>query len=249
MLDFGGVCFFRFQVFSSMSSFIGIFGAAFFLGMVFNAAPGPIFAESIRRSLTGGFGAAFRVQIGSLVGDATWALLGLTGVGVLLQADMSKVPVGLAGASYLGWLAWDSWSEANKASRDARLTDHLSTAPKNADSRSETISVTAADSAGAFRSGMVLSLSNPQNIAFWAALGSAFGSLGISEPTSTDYKVFFSGFMIASVVWCYICAAAISRLFSGRSAAWHIWTYRVCALAFAYLALGTAREALSLLLG
>ena len=55
--------------------------------------------------------------------------------------------------------------------------------------------------------------------------------------------------MIASVVWCYICATAISRLFSGRSAAWHTWTYRLCALAFAYLALGTAREAVSLLLG
>ena len=248
MLDFGGVCFFRFQVFSRMSSFIGIFGAAFVLGMVFNAAPGPIFAESIRRSLTGGFDAALRVQIGSLVGDATWAVLGLAGVGILLQADMFKVPVGLAGASYLGWLAWDSWSEATKVSRDARLKDDRSTAPIKEDTRSETGSVKSADSAGAFRSGMVLSLSNPQNVAFWAALGSAFGSLGISEPTSTDYTVFFSGFMIASVVWCYICAAAISRLFSSRSAAWHIWTYRLCALAFAYLALGTAREAFSLLL-
>ena len=148
MLDSGGICLFRFQVFSRMSYFIGIFGAAFVLGMVFNAAPGPIFAESIRRSLTGGFDAAFRVQIGSLVGDATWAVLGLAGVGILLQADMLKVPVGLAGAGYLGWLAWDSWSEATKASRDAKRSDDRSTAPKNADSRSETGSVTAADSAG-----------------------------------------------------------------------------------------------------
>tara|TARA_B100001093_G_scaffold347817_1_gene332434 strand:- start:2228 stop:2926 length:699 start_codon:yes stop_codon:yes gene_type:complete len=232
-----------------MSSFIGIFGAAFALGMVFNAAPGPIFAESIRRSLTGGFNAAFRVQIGSLVGDATWAVLGLAGVGILLQADMLKVPIGLAGAGYLGWLAWDSWSEATKASRDAKLSDGSNPAPTNEDNRNQKESVAVVDSARAFRSGMVLSLSNPQNIAFWAALGSAFGSLGISEPTCIDYTVFFSGFMIASVVWCYICAAAISRLFSDRSTAWHIWTYRLCALAFAYLALGTAREAVSLLLG
>ena len=232
-----------------MYSFIGIFGAAFVLGIVFNATPGPIFAESIRRNLTGGFDAAFRVQIGSLVGDATWALLGLASVGILLHADMLKVPVGLAGASYLGWLAWDSWFEAAKASRPARLSDDDNPTQTNEDSRKRTDAVAALDSAGAFRSGMVLSLSNPQNIAFWAALGSAFGSLGISEPTSTDYTVFFAGFMIASVLWCYICAAAISRLLSNRSAAWHIWTYRLCALVFAYLALGTAREAGSLLLG
>ena len=103
MLDSSGICLFRFQVFSRMSSFIGIFGAAFVLGMVFNAAPGPVFAESIRRSLTGGFDAAFRVQIGSLVGDATWALLGLAGVGILLQADMSKVR--RTGWCRLSWMA------------------------------------------------------------------------------------------------------------------------------------------------
>ena len=248
MLDSGGVCFFRFQVFWRMSSFIGIFGTAFVLGMVFNAAPGPIFAESIRRSLTGGFDAALRVQIGALVGDTTWAVLGLVGVGILLQADILKVPVGLASAGYLGWLAWDSWSEAAKVNRATRLSDGLNPAPTNKDSNNDTGSVTVTDSAGAFRSGMVLSLSNPQNITFWAALGSAFGSLGISAPTSTDYTVFFTGFMAASIVWCYICAVTISRLFSGRRAAWHIWTYRLCALAFAYLALGTAREAVILLL-
>jgi chemosensory pili system protein ChpE/L-lysine exporter family protein LysE/ArgO len=95
-----------------MTTFITTFGAAFMLGLVFSAAPGPIFAESIRRGLTGGFDEALRVQLGSLVGDATWAILGLAGVGILLQTDMLKIPIGLAGAGYLGWLAWDSWREA-----------------------------------------------------------------------------------------------------------------------------------------
>ena len=226
-----------------MTTFITTFGAAFMLGLVFSAAPGPIFAESIRRGLTGGFDEALRVQLGSLVGDATWAILGLAGVGILLQTDMLKIPIGLAGAGYLGWLAWDSWREA--ATSGQPPAEPPEDAQKSEGAQESGTKV----SGGAFRSGMVLSLSNPQNVAFWAALGSAFGSLGVDTPTTMDYSVFFTGFMVASVAWCYFCAAAISRLFGGRNAAWHVWTYRICALAFAYLACGTAWEALRLLLG
>jgi hypothetical protein len=42
----------------------------------------------------------------------------------------------------------------------------------------------------AFRSGVFLSITNPQSVAYWAALGSALGALGISEPTPEDYVVF-----------------------------------------------------------
>jgi chemosensory pili system protein ChpE len=45
--------------------------AAFLLGLVFNAAPGAVFAETVRRGATGGFRAALALQVGSLVGDAS----------------------------------------------------------------------------------------------------------------------------------------------------------------------------------
>ena len=89
--------------------------AAFLLGLVFNATPGAVFAETVRRGASGGFKAALAVQIGSLVGDATWAVLGLMGVGLLLQVDALKWPVGLVGAAYLIWLSWDSWKAASIA--------------------------------------------------------------------------------------------------------------------------------------
>lgn len=54
------------------------------LGLVFNAAPGPVFTESLRRGVRGGFRPAFAVQVGSLVGDAAWAVLGLAGAAALL---------------------------------------------------------------------------------------------------------------------------------------------------------------------
>ncbi len=210
----------------SMSSNFHLLGAAFLLGLVFNAAPGAVFAETIRCSLKGGYSEALRVQFGSLVGDATWAILGLAGIGILLQADILKIPVGVAGASYLAWLAFDSWR--------ASLAE-------------DTPQQQQTNTGGALRSGVILSLSNPQNVAYWAALGSAFGALGISTPDSTDYSLFFAGFMASSILWCFVCAGLVSRLFSGRGGAWHVWTYRLCAAAFAYLAFGTAREVIMLL--
>ena len=202
-----------------------ILGMAFLLGFIFNATPGAVFAETIRHGMTGGYRAALSVQFGSLVGDAAWAVLGLAGIGLLLQADALKIPVGIAGAGYLAWLAWDSW-QASRSKADITLSDQ---------------------STGALRSGVVLSLSNPQNVAYWAALGSAFGALGISNPDRIDYTLFFVGFMGSSFVWCFVCAGLISRLFGGRGGLWRVWTYRICAIAFAYLAFGTAREVINLL--
>ena len=206
---------------------LSLFNMAFLLGLIFNAAPGAVFAETIRRGVDGGYRQALAVQIGSLTGDAAWAILGLAGIGLLLQAEMLLVPVGIGGAAYLGWLAFDSWRES--------LT------PPSA---SETAIGSVGATGTALRSGAILALSNPQNVAYWASLGSAFGALGVSEPDRVDYAVFFAGFMTSSVLWCFVCAGAVSWLFGGRGELWRIWTYRLCAVAFAWLATGTALETL-----
>jgi chemosensory pili system protein ChpE/L-lysine exporter family protein LysE/ArgO len=196
--------------------------AAFLLGLVFNAAPGAIFAETVRRAAIGGFRPALAVQIGSLVGDATWAALGLIGVGFLLQVEMLKWPVGLVSVVYLLWLSWDSWKSASVAFNVQQTEDD--------------------QARSALRSGVVLSLTNPQNLAYWAALGSALGALGVSDPGASDYVMFFAGFMIASVLWAIFCAAAIDRIFKKAGQKWVALTYRLCALMFLLLALNTVRE-------
>ena len=80
---------------------LALFLTAFALGLLFNAAPGAVFAETIKVGVRGGFRPAFAVQLGSLAGDALWALLGLVGVGLLLQLEAVRLPVGLAGVAYL----------------------------------------------------------------------------------------------------------------------------------------------------
>jgi chemosensory pili system protein ChpE len=206
-----------------------LFVAAFVLGLVFNAAPGAVFAETIRQGVRGGYRPALAVQLGSLVGDALWAILGLVGIGLLLQLDALRWPIGAFGVAYLFWLARDSWKVADQ---------EFTVAPSDAAS-------VAGVPKSALRSGILLSISNPQNVAYVAALGTAMGSIGVHKPTAADYGVFFAGLMAASVAWSFICAALVDRLFARAGNGWAKLTYRLCALAFVALALGTLRDLLS----
>jgi chemosensory pili system protein ChpE len=199
-----------------------LFISAFFLGLVFNAAPGAVFAETVRQGVRGGYRAALQVQLGSLVGDALWAILGLVGIGLLLQAESLRLPVGIAGIIYLLWLSYDSWRASNLEFGTQ-------------------VNPTAAQK-GALKAGVLLSVTNPQNIAYWAALGSAMGAVGVSEPSAAQYAVFFAGFMGSSIVWSFACAALVARLFRNASSGWAKLTYRACAIAFLILALSSSRE-------
>jgi chemosensory pili system protein ChpE len=199
-----------------------LFISAFLLGLLFNAAPGAVFAETVRQGVRGGFRPALAVQIGSLAGDALWALLGLVGIGLLLQLEWIRWPVGIAGALYLFWLARDSWL---CASQEFTLTDPATAEPQKA-----------------MRAGVLLSITNPQNIAYWAALGSALGGVGIHEPTAADYGIFFVGFMVSSVVWAFFCAAVVDRIFRRAGTRWAKVTYKLCAAAFLALAIGSVRD-------
>lgn len=197
-----------------------IFIAAFFLGFIFNAAPGPVFAESLRQGVYGGYRAALLVQIGSLLGDASWAILGLLGVGLLLQLDILRIPLGVLGIVYLCYLAWDSWQSADQEFH----LNHERHQPN------------------ALRSGALLSLTNPQNIAYWAAIGSALGSLGVQHPTAGDYGIYFAGFMCSSILWCFIGAFIVELMVVKLRQGWTAVTFKVCALAFVLLALSSLKE-------
>ena len=199
-----------------------LFISAFLLGLIFNTAPGAVFAETVRQGVRGGYRPALGVQLGSLVGDALWAVLGLVGIGLLLQLDWLRWPIGVAGTLYLLWLARDAWRAASVeflVAGDAGVTQRSAT-----------------------RAGVLLSVTNPQNIAYWAALGSAMGAVGVHEPSATDYGIFFAGFMVSSVVWAFVCAAIVDRLFARSGQQWAKLTYRLCAVAFVALALGTLRD-------
>jgi threonine/homoserine/homoserine lactone efflux protein len=199
-----------------------LFISAFVLGLIFNAAPGAVFAETVRQGVRGGFRPALQVQLGSLVGDATWAVLGLAGVGIAMQIEWLRVPLGLAGVVYLLYLSWDSWKAA---STEYSLGADCTPAESHA-----------------LRKGVTLSLTNPQNLAYWAAIGGAMGAVGVNDPSPIDYSIFFAGFMCSSLAWCFVCAAAVDRVFRRAGAHWAGFTYRLCAIALLTLALSSLRD-------
>lgn len=196
---------------------LNLFLAAFLLGLIYNAMPGAVFAETVRQGVRGGFAPALAVQLGSLSGDALWAILGLSGVGLLLQLEWLRVPVALAGSGYLLYLAWDAWRAA-----DQNVLMDIGAVQCQRQ---------------ALRAGVMISLTNPHNLAYWAAVGSALGALGVQDPGMVDYAVFFAGFMLCSLCWCFFCAALVDRLFRRAGRRWAGIIYKFCALAFLLLAL------------
>ena len=192
-----------------------IFLAAMLFGLAFCASPGAVFSETLRRGLTGGFRPALLVQLGSLIGDAVWAVIGLTSLILLLAQDSVRVPLTIACAAYLAWLGIqglrDAWQppvqeEGGQQGRNA------------------------------FGAGALLSLSNPKNIVFWGALGSALAGIVEGTPSHMEMAVFFAGFMLASVLWCFICAALVDWLRRYTSQLWHRISYAGCGLLLLVLA-------------
>lgn len=189
-----------------------LFWTAFTLGVVFCAPPGAVMAEALRRGVHRGFAGALLTELGSLVGDATWAALALSGVAYLTAYRPAATVLGGLGAVLLFTLAW-------RALRDARA-GVVPAAP-------------GAASRGDFAAGAALSLSNPQNITFWLGVGGgAVAALGSNRHHAL--LVFLAGFMLACVVWCFFMAGMIAWGRRFLSLRFYRWTNAACGAAMAY---------------
>lgn len=200
---------------------LAIFLAAMLLGLAFCASPGAVFSETLRRGLGGGFRPALLVQLGSLIGDAVWAVIGLTGLVLLLGQESVRLPLTLASAAYLAWLGVqglrDAWQPPEQEAANG------------------------SQARNAFGAGALLSLSNPKNIVFWGALGSALAGIVESTPSQVQMLVFFAGFMFAALIWCFICAALVDWLRRHTSLLWHRVSYAACGVMLLVLAALTLR--------
>ncbi|MEV0902512.1 LysE family transporter [Actinoplanes sp. NPDC049802] len=164
------------------------------IGLVFNATPGAVFTESLRRGVRGGFRPAFAVQVGSLTGDAVWAILGLSGVAALFLLPGVRIPVTVAGCLILAGLGVQGL-------RDALIGEPTKASAEASGGRSS-----------AMLAGAGMSLGNPWNIVYWAgAAGAVAGTLG-EQPDSRHLVAFFLGFMFSSLSWCFVCAGLIAGL-------------------------------------
>jgi chemosensory pili system protein ChpE len=78
------------------------------MGLAFAPPPGVVTTETLRRGMRGGFADALSVQIGSFIGDASYAIVALAGLAAILQAPLTQILVGGAGSLFLLYLARQS---------------------------------------------------------------------------------------------------------------------------------------------
>lgn len=183
------------------------------LGAAYAAVPGAVNTEAVRRGLTGGFRPAFLIQLGSLVGDAAWAAVGLTGAVALASSDAATIALGLVGAAFLFALARTAFAEA------------IVNQP-----RPSAIGVRGRH----FRVGLVFGLANPAGIAFWAGIGGGFVATAEGGGAPQHIALFLAAFLIGATLWGVGMAALIgwSRRFAGARV--FRWVNALCGAALAY---------------
>jgi threonine/homoserine/homoserine lactone efflux protein len=166
------------------------------LGAAYAAVPGAVNAEALRRGMAGGFRPALLVQVGSLVGDAFWAALGLTGGAALASVDALAVALGLVGAGFLFALARSAFAAAF-AARPADLG--------------------AVNAGGSFAVGLAFGLANPAGIAFWAGVGGGLLGLSGGRAAVDEVALFLAAFTVGAWLWGCGMAALVGwgRRFAG----------------------------------
>ncbi|MEW6406194.1 MAG: LysE family transporter, partial [Chloroflexota bacterium] len=195
---------------------MSLFFSSFILAIAFCAPPGVITAETVRRGAARGFIPALFVQLGSLVGDTTWAVIALTGLAFFVQNNVARIVLSLVGILLMLKLAWG-------AIQDARHAKELDT--------------TASTSGrGDFANGAALSLGNPMNIVFWTGLGTtAFASIS-GRPQPIDFAIFFAGFFGGAVLWCFLIAALVAWGRKFVTPIFFRWVNLTCGIALGFFA-------------
>lgn len=193
-------------------------GNGFLLSLSLSMDIGVVNIAMITLALQRGYWPGFKLGLGSCLGDLIYALLALAGMTTLLQFTAVRWLMWLGGGAVLLWLTGKMIRSALAHGR--QTLDTGTTAPVER---------------GQFWKGMLLALSSPSAIVWFAAVGGALiarsGSAGWQ-----DTGQFLTGFLIAGLMWC-----AVLCMLAHKGGQWMgdkllKYCYIASALLFAYFA-------------
>jgi len=193
-----------------------LFISSFVLAIAFCAPPGVVTAETVRRGLARGFWPALLVQLGSLIGDATWATLAIAGAAFLIQNWVVRLSLSLIGIGFLIHLAI-------KAIQDYRAGAVPTT--------------TEVSDRGDLTTGMLLSLSNPFAIAFWISVGTTIFVSVPGTPQLFHYATFYFAFFLGLIVWCFFMAGLVAWGRQYVTPVFFRWVNLICGLGLLFFAI------------
>jgi threonine/homoserine/homoserine lactone efflux protein len=159
------------------------FWQGFAFGLTLQLSVGPVCLAVLRQSATAGLGAAFRMIWGVAVVDALYLLASLLGVAALLQIDVIRRTVLVAGAGLLLYVG----------------AKHLWTAGRLVPREQD-------EGTGGFWYGVGMTLTNPLTILFWSGV---FGSLIASGTLAApgELLLFSVGCVLSTVVFLGLVSA------------------------------------------
>ncbi|MEX3811691.1 LysE family translocator [Paraburkholderia sp. BR13439] len=192
----------------------------FFLSLSLCLDIGLVNVAIISLTLSHGFRPGFWLGLGSCVGDLIYAALALAGMAALLQFESVRWVVWIGGAAILLFLTW-------KMAREAMFP---ATAPAVAGEGDATAHQSPW---GGFLRGVLLAVSSPSAILWFAAVGGALiAKAGATSPTTA--LIFLGGFFLGGLCWTlFICGLGShgrKRAGAGLLRACHV----LSALLFAY---------------
>lgn len=200
----------------------------FFLSLSLCLDIGLVNVAMLTLTLTRGFRPGFWLGLGSCFGDLAYATLALAGMATLLRFDMVRWGIWLGGTAMLLYLTWKMTREAWRAHPDS---------PSVAVATDNGTSGAAAQTEGALRGfmrGMLLAMSSPSAIIWFAAVGGAL----IAKAGATDAQaasVFLAGFFLGGLCWTIFLCTLASRGRKRAGAALMRACHFASAALFAYL--------------
>lgn len=157
-----------------------LFLAAVVLSLIFCATPGAVNTQALRVGVTGGFRRAFGVEMGSIVGDMSWAVIALAGLAVIWDNMTARVILAIVGAVFLLYLAYQGFQDAR---------------------RKEIAEVDAPKGHTDFVTGVIMSFANPFQIPFWIGIGSSSIAVIMADPGLTEFVIFYLGYLVGAIIW------------------------------------------------
>lgn len=193
---------------------LGIFGSSFLIALSGALMPGPLLTYTAAAAAQRGFWAGPLVILGHGVLELTLLALLLLGVGVLLNQPLIIGGIAMLGALVLWWLGYGMLATARQAT--LVLEGGVVQGP------------------GPFWAGILMSLANPYWFIWWLTLGLGYVLLAW-EYGLAGVAAFFSGHILADLVWYSLVALAIAqgkKLISDRGYRWFLTGCGLFLLAF-----------------
>ena len=192
----------------------------FFLSLSLCLDIGLVNVAMLSLTISHGFKPGFWLGLGSCVGDLVYAALALAGMAVLLQFEAVRWAVWIGGGAVLLFLTGKMAREALSPARAGNAGPQDSASPQASAPRS-------------FMRGVLLAMSSPSAILWFAAVGGALiAKAGATTPATAS--VFLSGFFLGGLAWtlfvCTLASQGRKRAGATLMRACHV----VSALLFAY---------------